>query len=231
MMILLIVLIVSSFTIIITKDKKGIKINNKTDIENILKLNQEDSENFNNWFNSIIINIANNNMKLPENYADCAGLIRFAYKESLKKHDSKWLLEKGYKGIIYEDINKYNYPEIPNIGTNIFKSEDNWTNFVSARILIEKNMKYIGKDINKAESGNILYFIHPEDINFPYHVMIYIKNYGEDFLIYHTGPVDNDNLGEIRVVKLEEIKLSDPTWMPIKENGYFRGIFKFQILS
>ncbi len=49
-------------------------------------------------------------------------------------------------------------------------------------------------------------FFHPEDPEFPYHVMVYFEDpvSFEEYAIYHTGPVDEFNSGEFRVVKIKK---------------------------
>ncbi|CEP77379.1 MAG: DUF1175 family protein [Defluviitoga tunisiensis] len=204
-----------------------------------LELDAQDSYSFSYWFNSIILNIINGYITLPSNYEDCAGLIRFAYKESLKKHDQNWIKNTGYKGIVKEDVKKYNYPDIPFYGTNIFKIDknninpDSFSNYASARVLIEMNMDFLSKNIEVAQSGDILVFFHPEDPEFPYHVMVYFEDpvSFEEYAIYHTGPVDEFNSGEFRVVKIKNLYKADPTWMAVPENKSFMGVYRFKILN
>lgn len=52
---------------------------------------------------------------------DCAGLLRYCYREALKAHDNAWLA--GRKWLITSaipDVRKYNYPAVPLVGTRIF---------------------------------------------------------------------------------------------------------------
>ncbi|MDK2945565.1 DUF1175 family protein [Geotoga petraea] len=210
---------------------------NNNNYLDILELNIEDSKSFYLWFSNIIINVVNNDMKIPDSYSDCAGLIRYAYKESLKKHDQTWIKETGYKGNIFKDIKKYNYPEIPFIGTDIFYlGEDifvkkNYSNFASARYLVEFNMDYLGSNIVNIKTGDILAFFHPYDIEYPYHLMVYIEQNRERYVIYHTGPISENNPGELRLTNFEDLKYADPSWIANKENKNFLGFYRFKILS
>ena len=210
---------------------------NKNNYLDILELDNKDSESFNLWFSNIIINIFNEDMLIPKNYSDCAGLIRFAYKEALKKHDQHWLNTNNYKGFIYEDVRKYNYPEVPFINTDIFLVDDivhdknSYSNFASARYLIEYNMDYLGKNLINAKTGDILAFFHPNDVEFPYHLMIYIEQYNQRYVIYHTGPISDKNPGELRLTKIDNLKYSDPSWIADKENKNFLGYYRFKIIS
>ncbi len=56
---------------------------------------------------------------------DCAGLLRFAFREALKKHDDAWLARFGF---LLEpdlpDVVRFHYPEVPLLGTRIFRMAD-----------------------------------------------------------------------------------------------------------
>lgn len=54
---------------------------------------------------------------------DCAGLLRYCYREALKRHDSTWLASRRWliTGAI-PDVRKYNYPNVPLVGTRIFNA-------------------------------------------------------------------------------------------------------------
>ncbi|MGM0640477.1 MAG: DUF1175 family protein [Thermotogota bacterium] len=220
-------------------DKKELKLldKNNNNYLDLMELNKQDAEAFRLWFESIIINIYNKNILIPESYSDCSGIIRYSYKESLKKHDQTWISNNNYKSKIFNDVEKYNYPDIPFIGEKLFLIDNNikdlksYSNFASARYLIEHNMKKIGKNINNAISGDILAFFHPYDIEYPYHLMVYIKQKNNDYVIYHTGPISIENPGELRLVLIDNLKYADPTWMIDEKNKNFLGIYRFKILG
>ncbi|BBE31780.1 hypothetical protein OSSY52_19210 [Tepiditoga spiralis] len=231
------------FFLFININKKNVKNvsffnmdNNNNNYPDILELDYKDSNNFRLWYSSILIAILKKDIKLPKNYQDCAGLVRFVYKETLKKHNNDWINQSNYKGPIFNDIKKYNYPDIPYIKSKLFKIKEelktnNFSTYASARYIIEFNMNYVSKDIIFAKNGDILAFFHPEDTDFPYHLMIYFKNTKNKYVIYHTGPINSNNKGEIRVVKINDLSLVDPTWRVNKDNKYFLGIYKFKILN
>lgn len=54
---------------------------------------------------------------------DCAGLLRFCYREALKRHDNNWLASRRWliTGAI-PDVKKYNYPNVPLVGTRVFNA-------------------------------------------------------------------------------------------------------------
>lgn len=231
------------FFLFINFDKKNVKNGsffnldtNNNSYPDILELDYNDSNNFRLWYSSILMGILKKDISLPESYQDCAGLVRFVYKETLKNHDNAWIKQSNYKGPIFNNIKKYNYPNLPFIKTKLFKIKNglkvnNFSAYASARYIIEFNMDYISKDIMLAKNGDILAFFHPEDTDFPYHLMIFFKNTKDKYAIYHTGPINSNNNGEIRVVKINDLSLVDPTWRVNEDNKYFLGIYKFKILN
>ena len=215
-------------------------------------LNSYDRLNFSTWF--AYIALSQYYFPSPmwnEKERDCAGLIRFSYKEALKKHDNKWFSKMPYLiSIKASDILAFNYPNVPFIGERLFRIapgvfkykdishiEDFFSSYANTYHLIKFNMVKLGRKKDLAKKGDILVFFNPYDRNMPYHTMIFIgrdifKNSkeGDDWLIYHTGPRERDN-GVIKLVKESVLRHhQDPRWRPIKENPFFLGYFRFKIL-
>ncbi len=205
-----------------------------------LELDQKDSIRFRNWFVNIALHVFQNDSPLwSQSERDCAGLIRFCAKEALKKHDSNWLKKSNYKGTILPDVEKYNYPDLPLIGSKLFrissgsyKGPEDFSTFAVCRILVESSMEFVSKDIKRASVGDILVFVHPEDFEMPYHAMIYLGKLGtsQDWILYHTGPI-NESAGEMRLVRLDVISSLDPSWEISERNKYFLGFFRFKFLN
>ena len=203
---------------------------NSNKFPDILELNEEDSRNFRKWF----LEIAKSQFARKSNSwkdRDCSGLIRFAYKEALKKHDKKWEKEIGFFHSSADqkmDVKKYNYPNIPLVGVNIFKiSDTKFGVFADAYHLLKYNVDFISKDYKDAKPGDILFFYHPLSLDMPYHSMIYTG----DGVLYHTGPIEDEE-GELRYMKLEDVLNHFPLdWKPLSINSKFLGFFRFKILS
>lgn len=207
-----------------------------------LELDSKDSERFRNWFVWIAISALENDPVLwSTKERDCAGFIRYCAREALRKHDKWWLKTVKYVGPIFEDVQKYNYPNLPLVGEKLFRTkrgefndETDFTNFAVARILIECNMNFVTKDVRKATPSDVLVFFHPQDFEFPYHLMIYVGTLGlsedEGWLVYHTGPIAGGS-GELRLVRFRELMNYDPTWMPNEKNPHFLGFYRFKFLQ
>lgn len=52
---------------------------------------------------------------------DCAGLLRYCFREALKRHDNRWLAARRWLvSAAIPDVQKYNYPSVPLLGTRVF---------------------------------------------------------------------------------------------------------------
>jgi uncharacterized protein len=179
---------------------------------------------------------------------DCAGLVRFAYREVLRQHDSDALAKfKSLARTDIPDVGKYSYPDVPIIGQLLFRNkpgpfkksdltDGTFAPFVTARLLQEANTHFVSKDLSKAEPGDIIFFLHFDDVNMPYHTMIFLgtppKHSGaKPMIVYHTGPVHNTN-GRIKLISIDDLmNFPDERWHPVEENKYFLGVYRFNILE
>lgn len=212
---------------------------NKDGYPDSMVLHGEDKENFINWFlNIAIYQFLNPSPKWPSNQRDCAGLIRFAFKEALKKHDENWYQYTGIDPELwYEktgvdlkkipDIQAYNYPDVPGAGTYIFLSDESkLSTFANAYTLLKYNTGFVSRNLEDAQPGDVLFFQHSNPVTF--HSMIFTG----DGLIYHTGPDSANDPGKIKLWKVEDyLRLMPVQWLPIQENTYFLGVYRFKILG
>mgnify|MGYP002391572066 FL=1 len=159
---------------------------------------------------------------------DCAGLIRFALQEALRKHDAKWYERVRIPPAAFPDIEAFHYPAVPTLGAQIYQLKEGFYSFANARNLYLYNVDKVSHSLgSEVKPGDLLFLYHPQDTAFPYHVMIYT---GDGF-VYHTGSSDVSE-GEVRLWKTEEYMKAAPlTWLPVKENPNFLGFFRLKILN
>ncbi len=165
---------------------------------------------------------------------DCSGLIRFAYREALKKHDERW---QRAAGIVLDknlpDVQKYNYPAVPMLGTRIFKrakgpADDLSTfgAFADTESLAMYNSLPVTRRIAESRRGDLLFFQNTGNREFPFHAMIVAENEGGRVtIIYHTGKGD--------VLKRVPASYLDASrrFRPAEENVNFLGVYRFHILE
>jgi uncharacterized protein YfaT (DUF1175 family) len=224
----------------------------KDGFPNQVRLNdEEDRTNFRKWFNMIALTqYYQKDDKWMDR--DCAGLIRFCFREALKKHDNKWLEKKKFLyDINIPDVRKYNYPDVPILGQRVFRTNSNpfvlndtlasdsvFCAFVEAKYLKDHNLVFIGKDLREALPGDVIFYLNDVSPKWPYHSMIYLGNekigkldQKDDWVIYHTGPDEKDP-GIVKKIRLSDLmKHPNKRWHPIETNQYFLGFYRWKILN
>jgi uncharacterized protein YfaT (DUF1175 family) len=183
---------------------------------------------------------------LPEEVADCAGLVRFAYREALRKHTGAWAAQLQLDDVPpLGSISKYHYPFTP-LGAALFRVREGlfaaadlrngaFAEFADAKTLMRYNTHLVTRDVQAARPGDLLFFYQPGQ-RFPYHVMIYlgpsrVQPGTGPFVIYHTGP-GSQSPGEVRRPSVEELFAHpNPQWRPHEGNQHFLGVFRWNILN
>jgi uncharacterized protein YfaT (DUF1175 family) len=176
---------------------------------------------------------------------DCAALLRYAYREALRVHDSAWAKSVSLPAVpAAGEIRQFHYPYTP-LGAALFRvkegsfSVDDLTDgafaeFADAKTLSRYNAYPLGRDLSRARSGDLLFF-RQEGHDFPFHAMIYlgssqIDSNREPLVVYHTGPIGKSK-GEIRRVTVAELaNFPDPRWRPVPSNPSFLGVYRWNIL-
>ena len=165
---------------------------------------------------------------------DCAGLIRYSYREALKAHDNAWLSRSGLvldKNI--PDVRKFHYPDVPVLGENIFRTRAGqaddpgcFSAFADAETLARFNTKSVSRSLIDAKKGDILFFRIEAKGKVQFHSMIVAESYGGSaMLIYHTGR--NDVIKRVDAGYLRGSGAFDPD----PRNERFLGVFRFSILE
>ena len=179
---------------------------------------------------------------------DCAGLVRFALREALRRHDRAWLQKMGpaYTPIA-ADVSRYTLEQGP-LGEKLFRtafgsykdgeiSDGTFSEFADARSLKSFNTKFISRDRKQAQPGDLLFFYQPWVQKFPYHVMIFLGDakLGEtpasDWVVYHTGSSATD-AGAVKKVQLSVLDHHpNRRWRPVESNSNFLGFYRLKILD
>lgn len=176
---------------------------------------------------------------------DCAGLVRFAWREALRRHDRAWFqrMGPGYEAVA-PDIKNNDSP----LGEKLFRTdfgsykatdlaEGKFSEFADARTLKNFNVVFISRDRRQAQPGDLLFFYQPWVQKFPYHVMIFLStpniapNGANDWVVYHTGSSPTDQ-GTVKKVELSVLDHHpDARWRPIESNKNFLGVYRLKILE
>lgn len=168
---------------------------------------------------------------------DCAALVRFAFRESLRTHTPEWARRVGLPfAPRYADVRSAPRPGPE--GWPLFRisgaDAPRYAEFADAQTLIRFNTRSRGRDIASAQPGDLLFYHQPSQQQ-PEHLMIFVGRSsfevdGDDWVVYHTGPT-GDTPGEVRKVRLQDLmRHPAPRWRPEVTNGAFIGVFRLSIL-
>jgi len=208
-----------------------------------------DRENFRKWFTLIAESqFYHLNDQWNAEQRDCAGLVRFAWREALRRHDRGWFqkMGPGYQAVA-PDVGKYTLEQGP-LGEKLFRtsfgvykdgdlSTGAFSDFADARTLKNYNVKFISRDRHNAEPGDLLFFYQPWVQKFPYHVMIFLgpaklsNEQANDWVVYHTGASPTDE-GTVKKVELSVLDHHpNKRWRPVESNPNFLGFYRLKILD
>jgi len=211
-----------------------------------------DRENFRRWFTALAeTQFYETSKQWNAEQRDCAGLVRFSWREALRTHDRPWLRRMGgaYESVA-PDVRAYTLERGSPLGERLFRtrpgafqendlSDDTFSDFADARTLKEFNAEFVSRDRRRAEAGDLLFFHQPWSGRYPYHVMIFLGEAREasegagDWVVYHTGASADDDGGrgtikKVRLAVLDEHP--DRRWRPVETNRNFLGFYRLKIL-
>lgn len=178
---------------------------------------------------------------------DCAALLRFSYREALRRHDGEWANRIGLRAVKpIPDVQKYSYPFTPlkadlfRLRPGPFQPEDlpngAFGQFADAEHLLLYNTGRIGKDIEQAQPGDLLFY-RQEQQELAFHAMLYLgrsmvePDDPKQYVLYHTGP-DGTWPGEMRKRSIMELRSHpEARWHPVEANPAFLGVYRWKIVG
>ena len=208
-----------------------------------------DRDNFRRWFTLIAeAQFYQPSIEWNAEQRDCSGLVRFAWREALRRHDRPWYqkMGPGYEAVA-GDVGRYSLESSP-LGEKLFRtnfgsykegdlSSGSFSEFADARTLKSFNAKFVSRDRQHARPGDLLFFYQPWVQKFPYHVMIFLgesrvnRENSTDWVVYHTGASPTDE-GTVKKVELSVLdQHPNRRWRPIESNSNFLGFYRLKILD
>ncbi|MGP8174618.1 MAG: DUF1175 family protein [Terracidiphilus sp.] len=192
--------------------------------------------------------------ELPKEITDCASLLRYAYREALKRHNDSWFLATGMDVPAPPgEIRAWHYPDTP-LGAALFRvrpgsfeaadlTNGAFAQFADAKTLVERNAYFVSRDVREAQPGDLLFYRQFGQSS-PWHSMIVAEVGQRARVVYHTGPdqsphgrrpvrggPDDGSPGELRRVLLSELlDHPQPQWRPVEQNPNFLGVYRWNIL-
>mgnify|MGYP006278069805 FL=1 len=175
--------------------------------------------------------------RTTDDVADCAALVRHAVREALRSHTPEWVRRSGLPfSPQFADVRSA--PRTTGDSLPLFRVSDGaaprYAEFADAKTLIRYNTRALGRDTHALRPGDLLYFHQPGQSE-PDHLMIFIGSShfdaeGDDWVVYHTGPLDGAR-GEVRKVRLSTLREHPaPRWRPLTANQNFVGVYRLNML-
>lgn len=177
---------------------------------------------------------------VPAEVTDCASLLRYAYREALRRHDAEWLAASGLDlPVPPGEVRAWHYPSTP-LGNALFRvapgpfvlddlSNGAFAQFADARTLVQRNAYLVSRDVRAALPGDLLFYRQFGRMS-PWHSMIVVESGSAARVVYHTGP-DHGSRGELRRVLLRDLlDHPSPEWRPVDGNPNFLGVYRWNIL-
>ena len=196
---------------------------------------------FRRWFTLIAEDAAARpKQDVPTEITDCASLLRYSYREALRRHDDAWLAASGVNdGAPPGEIRKWHYPDTP-LGLALFRGLPGqftaadldtgaFAQFADAKTIVERNTFLVSRDVRAALPGDLIFYRQFGRAS-PWHSMIVTRAGTGAVVVYHTGP-DHDKPGELRRVLISDLlDHPQPEWRPVAGNPNFLGVFRWNIL-
>lgn len=174
---------------------------------------------------------------LPQD-RDCSGLLRYAFVEALKPKTAAWLAKFDYFPPVKLPPVPLTYP-LPQISRSVFRvapgaympgdvEEGRLVGRTTAYYLMKYATVPLGRTRERAQPGDLLFFVHPLARGSAYHSMVLLEG---NRVVYHTGLSPQDG-GEIRLLTLETLnKHPQESWHPVPQNPNFLGYFRWKIAN
>lgn len=208
-----------------------------------------DRESFKRWFTRIAeVQFYHLNQSWNSDQRDCSGLVRFAWREALRRHHRLWFqkMGAGYESVAPDVSISDRQSRV--LGDKLFRTDfgrfesgdlanGTFSEFADARTLKTFNTVFISRDRRQARPGDLLFFYQPWVKKYPYHVMIYVGDFSlaangaGDWVVYHTGASPTD-AGTVKKVQLSVLdRHPDARWRPLESNKNFVGFYRLKILE
>jgi len=171
-----------------------------------------------------------------ETQRDCAGLVRFAYREAIRIRTPGDEQKLGIPNALYlpevSEVSRKIFPDLSRIWQVGFDKDGKprFGSFADAETLISFNFRKKTRDLSLARNGDLIVFQKDLESDQPYHLMIFVEDRADNLVVYHNGAREED--AQVRVVRIADLMESpDPVWLPIANNPHFLGVYEWNRLT
>ena len=198
-------------------------------------LDEGDREAFRSWFVALL----EQQLEAPSPawepaQRDCAGLLRFAFREAMAQHNASWRERVAFaSGPPGQDPS----PAFTQAWRSGFPTPTGPQPFAKGAYLRRLACVSLGRDLQAARPGDLIFFARGGARAQPDHAMAFVRPDmdGMPMLLYHTGPEGSGLLrqpGEVRRVRLDDLlHHPDADFRPLPENPAFLGLYRWRPLA
>jgi len=164
---------------------------------------------------------------------DCAGLLRFAFREALASHTDAWRERIAFTA---GSPGQNPSPAFARDWRQGFPTPEGPQPFAKGAYLRRLACVSLGRDLQLARPGDLIFFARGGARSQPDHAMAFVRPDvdGAPMLLYHTGPEGSGasrQPGEMRRVRLDDLlHHPDPDFRPLSENPAFLGLYRWRLL-
>lgn len=165
---------------------------------------------------------------------DCAGLMRFCFREAWGPHTAEWRDRVGFPG---PPVARDPDAALAGPWRQAFPTPEGWQPFAKGAFLRDLACTELGRDVSLGRPGDLIFFSKGGARPQPDHVMAFTRpdTDGQPMLVYHTGPERSGGTtseGEVRRVRLADLQRHpDAAFRPHPENPAFLGVFRWRVLA
>ncbi len=159
---------------------------------------------------------------------DCAGLVRFAYREALKPRTlDQRKMHRLPAGLPFPEVSsaaRQIFPSWPALWQITKSGKIGF--FADGEALIAYNFRLKSFEVEDAKPGDLLVYHTDDEYGmFGRHIMIFAGGAGPGFVVYHNGATDAK--AAVQIVSAASLA-SEPAWQPSPSNPHFRGVYEWQ---
>lgn len=198
-------------------------------------IDQGDREAFRRWFVALLEDqLERLSPAWEPAQRDCAGLLRFAFREAWGPHSPAWKERLSYTGAF---VAKDPSLRLAGPWRSAFPTPEGWRPFAKGAYLREWACEPLSREPAEGRPGDLLFFSRPGARHTPDHAMAFGRPDpdGTPVLIYHTGAegsAASREAGDMRRVRLTDLlQHPDPTFRPQPENPAFLGLYRWKVLA
>lgn len=212
-----------------------VAVSPQTSTTGTTRFDQGDREAFRAWFVAVVEDQLDRLSPAWEPaQRDCAGLLRFAFREAWGPHTPAWKERLSYTGAF---VARDPSPQLAGPWRQAFPTPEGWQPFAKGAYLRDLACVPLSREPLEGRPGDLLFFSRPGARHTPDHAMTFGRPDpdGTPVLIYHTGAegsAASREAGDMRRVRLTDLlQHPDPAFRPQPENPAFLGLYRWKPLA